>query len=170
MKAIWAQSRDGVIGDGNTMPWHLPEDLQHFKDHTLGQTVIMGSRTWLSLPERFRPLPGRENIVVSRQSPGPWSAGATVINTLAGLPPDSWVMGGGRIYAATLPMVEEVVRTIIDIDLAEHYGAAAVYAPPTTGFELLEETDWRTSAKGRFFHDDSAALRYKFQWLRRPSH
>ncbi|UBH05568.1 dihydrofolate reductase [Leucobacter sp. Psy1] len=63
---IWAEGRDGAIGRGGQMPWHLPEDLAHFKEQTWGAPVVMGRRTWESLPERFRPLPGRENVVVTR--------------------------------------------------------------------------------------------------------
>ncbi|EYT51642.1 dihydrofolate reductase [Leucobacter sp. UCD-THU] len=65
---IWAEARGGAIGRGGTMPWHLPEDLAHFKTTTWGAPVIMGRRTWESLPERFRPLPGRENVVVTRSA------------------------------------------------------------------------------------------------------
>ena len=83
---IWAQTPDRVIGRDGTMPWHLPEDLAHFKEHTLGHPVIMGRRTWESFPERFRPLPGRTNIVVSRtltapveDGPDGRTAGAVVV-------------------------------------------------------------------------------------------
>ena len=65
---IYARARNGTIGQNNQMPWHLPEDLAHFKRVTLGQPVIMGRKTWDSLPARFRPLPGRVNIVVTRQA------------------------------------------------------------------------------------------------------
>src|SRR5690606_3303315 len=64
---IWAEAHGGVIGAGGGMPWHVPEDLAHFKETTLGTAVVMGRKTWDSLPERFRPLPGRENIVITRQ-------------------------------------------------------------------------------------------------------
>ena len=63
---IWAQSTSGVIGRDGTIPWHLPEDLARFKQVTMGHTVVMGRRTWDSLPARFRPLPGRRNIVLTR--------------------------------------------------------------------------------------------------------
>ena len=66
--AIWAQSVDGIIGDGEDMPWHLPEDLKHFKDTTSGHPIIMGRRTWESLP--FKPLPNRKNIVLSSREAG----------------------------------------------------------------------------------------------------
>src|SRR5699024_7697112 len=62
---IWARANDRVIGAGGTMPWHLPEDLAHFKSVTSGHPVVMGRRTWDSLPARNRPLPGRRNIVVT---------------------------------------------------------------------------------------------------------
>jgi dihydrofolate reductase len=71
---IWAQARGGVIGKDGTMPWHLPEDLAHFKRTTLSHPVIMGRKTWESLPPRFRPLPGRANLVVTRQAIGMKSA------------------------------------------------------------------------------------------------
>ena len=61
---IWAQSTSGVIGRGGGIPWQLPEDLAHFKELTMGHTVVMGRRTWESLPAKFRPLPGRRNVVV----------------------------------------------------------------------------------------------------------
>jgi dihydrofolate reductase len=64
---VWAQTADGVIGKDGEMPWHLPEDLKHFNQLTVGHPVIMGRKTWLSLPEKYRPLPGRTNIVVTRQ-------------------------------------------------------------------------------------------------------
>ena len=69
---IWAESHGGVIGRDGGMPWHVPEDLAHFKEVTLGAPVIMGRKTWESLPPRFRPLPGRANIVVTRQAD--WAA------------------------------------------------------------------------------------------------
>jgi dihydrofolate reductase len=83
---IWAQTPDGVIGAGNTIPWRVPEDVAHFKATTLGHTVVMGRKTWESLPPRFRPFSGRRNIVVTAtragrprapngpgRSPAPWS-------------------------------------------------------------------------------------------------
>lgn len=68
--AIWAQTDKGVIGRNGTMPWHVPEDLKHFQRTTAGKPVIMGRRTWESLPETYKPLPGRVNIIATRSADG----------------------------------------------------------------------------------------------------
>ena len=73
---IYARARNGVIGRNNTLPWHLPEDMAHFKATTAGCPVVMGRKTWDSLPPKFRPLPGRTNLVVTRQAD--WSAAGAV--------------------------------------------------------------------------------------------
>ncbi len=116
---IFARAANGVIGKDNAMPWHLPEDLAHFKRHTQGCPVIMGRKTWDSLPPRFRPLPGRTNIVVTRQAE--WQAdGAVTANSLsaalshAGNAPEVWVIGGAEIYAQALPLAQRVEVTEID--------------------------------------------------------
>jgi dihydrofolate reductase len=116
---IYARARNGVIGQNNQMPWHLPEDLAHFKRVTLGQPVIMGRKTWDSLPARFRPLPGRLNIVVTRQLD--WQAeGALRANSiedavrLCGDAPDGWIMGGAEIYRQAEPLACTAVVTEID--------------------------------------------------------
>jgi dihydrofolate reductase len=118
---IYARARNGVIGKDNQMPWHLPEDLAHFKRVTLGQPVIMGRKTWDSLPARFRPLPGRLNIVVTRQSD--WrSEGALRANSiedamrLCSDVPDAWIMGGAEIYRQAEPLASTAVVTEIDAD------------------------------------------------------
>ncbi|APT84323.1 diacylglycerol kinase [Corynebacterium aquilae DSM 44791] len=148
MKAIWAQSTDGIIGDGQDMPWHLPEDLAHFKNATAGHPVVMGRATWESLPPRFRPLPGRDNIVISSRTPGPWSSGARVQEDLGSLPADGFIIGGGTIYAATIDQVDEVIVTEIDVLLAEDLGDTAVHAPDLQGFTAAEVGEWKTSEKG----------------------
>jgi dihydrofolate reductase len=121
LNLIFAQARNGVIGQEGTLPWHLPEDLAHFKRTTLGCPVIMGRKTWDSLPPRFRPLPGRQNIVVTRQPD--WQAqGAVRAGSLAqaiALCPDdgdAWVIGGAEIYAQALPLAACAVVTEIDAD------------------------------------------------------
>lgn len=118
---IWAQARGGVIGQDGVMPWHLPEDLAHFKRTTLSHPVIMGRKTWDSIPPRFRPLPGRRNIVVTRQAD--WSEiGAESSPNLADALQKCenaervWIIGGAQIYAQALPLADEVVVTEIDAD------------------------------------------------------
>jgi dihydrofolate reductase len=118
---IYARSRNGTIGKNNQMPWHLPEDLAHFKRVTLGQPVIMGRKTWDSLPARFRPLPGRLNIVITRQRD--WQVeGALCANSiedamrLCGDVPEAWIMGGAEIYRQAEPLASTAVVTEIDAD------------------------------------------------------
>ncbi len=121
LNLILARARNGVIGKDNTMPWHLPEDMAHFKRVTMGHPVIMGRKTWDSIPAKFRPLPGRQNIVVTRQAgfsaEGAQCAGS-VEEAIELCPQDSdiWVMGGAQIYAQTLPLAVMAVVTEIDAD------------------------------------------------------
>ncbi|NMM19965.1 MAG: dihydrofolate reductase [Rhodoferax sp.] len=116
---IFARAANGVIGNHNTLPWHLPEDMAHFKRTTLGCPVIMGRKTWDSLPPKFRPLPGRLNVVVTRQAD--WqAAGALRAHSLqeaCNLCPadsDAWVIGGAEIYTQALPLASSAVVTEID--------------------------------------------------------
>jgi dihydrofolate reductase len=116
---IFARAANGVIGRHNALPWHLPEDMAHFKRTTLGCPVIMGRKTWDSLPAKFRPLPGRLNVVVTRQAD--WQAqGAVPAHSLAeaiarcAACSDAWVIGGAAIYAQALPMASTAVVTEID--------------------------------------------------------
>jgi dihydrofolate reductase len=118
---IYARARNGTIGKDGQMPWHLPEDLAHFKRVTLGQPVIMGRKTWDSLPARFRPLPGRLNIVITRQND--WQAeGALRAHSiddamrLCGDVADAWIMGGAEIYRQAEPLASTAVVTEIDQD------------------------------------------------------
>ena len=134
---IYARASNGVIGRDNTLPWHLPEDLAHFKRTTLGCPVIMGRKTWDSLPPRFRPLPGRANIVVTRDTG--WRAeGALVAHSIEAareLCPagsDAWVIGGAQIYAQALPLASTVVVT----DIARDFDGDAF--APTLGPEWRE--------------------------------
>lgn len=121
LELIYAKARNGVIGRNGALPWHLPQDLQHFKRLTLGATVLMGRKTWDGLPERFRPLPGRRNLVLTRQTG--WQApGAEVVHSLtqacAAVPaPDTlWVIGGAELYRQALALASRVEVTEIDAD------------------------------------------------------
>ncbi len=118
---IAAVARNGVIGRGDALPWHLPEDQRHFRRVTMGAPVIMGRKTWDSLPARFRPLPGRRNIVVTR-NPAWRAAGAEpaasleAARTLAGDAARAFVIGGGELYRAALVHAAELVLTEIERD------------------------------------------------------
>lgn len=120
---IFAHAANGVIGKQGTLPWHLPEDLAHFKRTTLGCPVIMGRKTWDSLPPKFRPLPGRMNVVITRQ-PGWQAEGAWVAHSLqqamalCEAHPDAWVIGGAQIYAQALPLASSAEITEIDLAVA----------------------------------------------------
>jgi dihydrofolate reductase len=121
LNLIFARARNGVIGKDNTLPWHLPEDLAHFKQTTLGQPVVMGRKTWESLPPKFRPLPGRTNIVVTRQTD--WQAeGAVVAHSIeeamqhCPAAAQVWVIGGAEVYAQAMSLATRAVVTEIDAD------------------------------------------------------
>ena len=121
LRIIFARARNGVIGKDNRLPWHLPEDLAHFKRATLGCPVIMGRRTWDSLPSRFRPLPGRVNVVVTRDAG--WSAAGALragslpeALALCGGVPRAWVIGGAQLYAQAAPLASTAEVTEIDAD------------------------------------------------------
>jgi len=156
---IWAQTPDGVIGRDGTLPWRLPEDLARFRALTDGHPVIMGRATWESLPARFRPLPGRDNIVLSR-TPGFEAAGARVVSGLDEAlaivgDRDAWVMGGGAVYAATLARAGRVEVTVVDTTVE-----GDTWAPPLDPERWRRvasdpEDGWRTSSDGLRFRFDS---------------
>lgn len=128
---IWAQSKNGVIGNHGSMPWHIPEDLAHFRQITQNKPVIMGRKTWDSLPERFRPLPYRRNIILTR-SPK-WGVELSNINSLVKIAnsietsmspiivgrqvPEVWVVGGGQIYPQFLKYASRIEVTEIQEDI-----------------------------------------------------
>ena len=148
---IAAVARNGVIGAHGKLPWHLPEDLQHFKKLTLGHPVVMGRRTWASLG---KPLPGRENIVITRQ-PGFAAPGASIAASLEaaialcageGL---AFVIGGAEIYAAALPLADGLVLTEIDGDYEGD-----------TRFPDWDRKAWRVSQKET--HTAKEGVRFYF--------
>lgn len=165
---IWAQSRAGVIGHDNRVPWRLPEDMAHFRSITTGHPVIMGRRTWESLPSRFRPLPGRRNLVISRQ-PGYRADGAEVVASLeeaieratgpgrpGGAGGQVWLAGGQEIYAAGARGFASVAEvTEVDIEVP-----GDTFAPCLTGWTAVTTGDWQTSTTG---------LRYRFRRFTRPA-
>ena len=149
---IWAQSTSGVIGRDGGIPWQVPEDLTRFKQLTIGHTVVMGRRTWDSLPARYRPLPGRRNVVLTRQTDF-MADGATVLQRLddALTDPDTWVIGGEQIYTLALPRASRCEVTEIDIDLPRDDGDAV--APVLDEMWVGTPGEWQTS---------SAGVRYRF--------
>jgi dihydrofolate reductase len=158
---VWAQSPSGVLGRGGDIPWRVPEDLARFKEVTMGHTVIMGRRTWESLPPRVRPLPGRRNIVLSRRTDLA-AAGAEVVGSLeealAGCrtEPEVWVIGGEQVYLLALPYATRCEVTEVDIDLLLDKDDAA--APRLDSAWRAEVSDWLVSSTG---------LRYRFHTYRR---
>lgn len=119
---IAAVARNGAIGRGNDLLWTDPADQRHFRQTTMGCPVVMGRRTWESLPARFRPLPGRRNIVVTRNAafdaPGAETApGLDSALALLADAPRVFVIGGGELYALALPAADTLVLTEIDAEL-----------------------------------------------------
>jgi dihydrofolate reductase len=115
---IAAVAANGVIGDRNRLPWRLPEDLRRFRAITTGHAVIMGRKTWESLPA---PLPGRQSIVVTRDPDYP-AAGADVATTLeqalalVRLPAPAFCIGGGELYRVAFPLADLLYLTEIERD------------------------------------------------------
>lgn len=154
---IWAQSTSGVIGRDGAIPWHLPEDLARFKTLTMGHTVVMGRRTWDSLPERFRPLPGRRNVVLTRNRDFA-APGADVVGSIDdAIDEQTWVIGGSEIYHLALSAATRCEVTEVEIDLRLQDGDAL--AP------VLDESWIGTSGH---WHDSSSGLRYRFHSYLRP--
>lgn len=116
---IVACTRSGVIGKDGKLPWHLPEDLKHFKETTLGKPVIMGRKTWESLP---RALPGRLNVVITRQ-PNYVAEGATIVASIdealevVKAYEDAFIIGGAEIYRQAMDRVTVAHITLVEIDL-----------------------------------------------------
>ena len=148
---VAAVAKNGVIGAGGNLPWHLPEDLRHFKKLTLGHPVIMGRRTWESLG---KPLPGRENIVISRRT-GYEAPGASVAASLEAAialcagEPVAFVIGGAEIYAAALPLADGLVLTEIQMDYEGD-----------TRFPEWNRKAWRVSQKET--HTSGEGVRFDF--------
>ena len=159
---IAAVARNGVIGRGNELVFHEAADQRHFRASTMGCPVLMGRKTWDSLPERFRPLPGRHNLVLSRQ-PGLQLPGADVVHSL----PEAlarvagaarlFVIGGAQLYALALPLAHTLELTEVDADLA---GDSFFPAWDRSQFEATGAHGAATTAQG---------LPYRFVSYRRVS-
>ena len=150
---IYARSRNGVIGNAGALPWRLPEDLAHFKSKTMGCPVIMGRKTWDSVPPKFRPLPGRKNVVITRSTD--WNAeGAHRAASLEEAirlcepAPLAWVTGGTEIFNQSLALAHVAEVTEIDADFEGDTPA------PRLGGQ------WREVARER--HVSATGLAYSF--------
>jgi dihydrofolate reductase len=138
---IAAVSQNNCIGKDGSLPWHLPEDMKHFKELTMGHPVIMGRKTWESIPEKFRPLPGRLNVVVTRQPDYALPEGvehaaslddALTVHTAE----DVFVIGGATVYADAMPKADrlEITRVEQTVD-------------GDTFFPEIASTEWREIAR-----------------------
>jgi len=133
---VVAAARNGVIGKDGAIPWRLPEDLKRFKALTLSHAVVMGRKTWDSLPQKNRPLPGRRNIVVTRDAD--WRAeGAERATLEAALEAaeDVFVIGGAEIYRAALPLADRIELTEVHRD----FDGDAVF--------VFDRSQWRETAR-----------------------
>jgi dihydrofolate reductase len=137
---VWAQSANGVIGRDGTLPWHLPEDMKHFRALTAGATVLMGRRTWESLPPRFRPLPGRRNLVLSRTPQDGVETFPDLAEALAAVDGDVWVIGGAAVYAAALSFADRIEVTEIQETFDGDTYAPKVGSRPDSIGEWLESS------------------------------
>jgi dihydrofolate reductase len=172
---VWAEAHGGVIGAGGGMPWHVPEDLAHFKAVTLGAPVVMGRKTWDSLPERFRPLPGRANVVVTRQAEwsdeGAQRAGSldealalAAARSAAGAdasaePARVWVIGGGELFRQALPRADRLEVTELDLE-----AAGDAFAPergPEWRLTAVEPDEAGNGSEPRW-HTSRSGIRYRF--------
>ncbi|GAA1945622.1 dihydrofolate reductase [Agromyces allii] len=161
---VWAEAEGGVIGRDGGMPWHVPEDLAHFKAVTLGAPVVMGRKTWDSLNPRYRPLPGRRNVVVTRQVD--WAAdgaeAAASLDAALALLDDVdrvWVIGGSELFRTALALADRVeVTELRHADGSFRPLDGDVLAPPVGPEFAAARDDEHTSATG---------IRYRFVTYRR---
>ena len=149
--------RNREIGLDGRMPWHLPAELQHFKQTTMDKAILMGRKTWQAIG---RPLPGRQNIVITR-NPEFEAVGADVCTSLTAAVDVStsgeiMVIGGGQLYTLALPMAQRMVLTMIDIEPAAD-----------TWFPQWKDQDWQQTEERHFQADDKNGLAYRILELRR---
>ena len=151
---VWAQTPGGVIGRDGTLPWHLPEDLARFRRLTSGHPVVMGRRTWESLPASMRPLPARRNLVLSRD-PAFRADGAEVLASLdaaLALVADEdevWVIGGAALFDESIGRADRLEVTDVELDVP-----GDTHAPPVDPGRWLPTVpqdgspDWSVSRTG----------------------
>lgn len=160
---IVAHDQHRLIGRQGDLPWRLPNDLRHFKALTLGNTVLMGRKTWESLPRR--PLPGRHNRVLTRD-PAFTADGAEVVHSLeAALRPPAqgslFVIGGAELYALTLPLVQRLHITEVDFHDEAPLDTRDAYFP------AYDRNRYEETAREEHGVDDTHAHAYRFLTLER---
>jgi dihydrofolate reductase/diadenosine tetraphosphate (Ap4A) HIT family hydrolase len=150
---VVAADRNGCIGHGGGLPWHLPSDLKRFRELTVGGAVVMGRRTYESLPDRFRPLPDRRNIVLSTKADYRADGAETFADlesAVAAAGSDCFVIGGGVTYEQALPLASRVYRTLVDADV-----------PGDTFFPALSPDDWVQVLESPEVRENGHAFRFQ---------
>lgn len=159
LSAIVAMGRSNEIGFKGDMPWHIPEDLKHFKQVTTGHPVIMGRATWNSLPRR--PLPDRLNIVLTRNNKFQECLSAESIeNCIALCPEDTepFIIGGGQVYSMSMPLLSKIYVTRIDADFPE----------ADTYFPKIDNEEWRLTEQSAYYTSKSG-LNFRFEIYERSN-
>ena len=156
---IVAASTNNVIGRNGELPWRLSEDLKHFKQTTMDKAILMGRKTWQAIG---RPLPGRQNIVITR-NPGFEAVGADVCTSLTAAMDVStsgeiMVIGGGQLYTLALPLAQRMVLTMIDIE-----------PDADTWFPEWKDQEWQQTEERHFPADEKNCLAYRILELQRIS-
>jgi len=162
---IVAAADDDAIGSGDALPWHLPNDLRHFKNTTWGMPVVMGSRTFASMGSR--PLPGRFNIILTRRAPAMPVEGVRYAGTpeaalamAAGLQcREVFVAGGGEVYAQFMPLADKVCLTRVH----------ARFPGATVHFRGFDPAEWTLASEMRFGRDERNPYDHDFQTWTRPA-
>ncbi len=156
---VAAMSRNRAIGLDGAMPWHLPRELKHFKDTTMGKPIVMGRKTWESIG---RALPGRQNLVVTR-TPGYQAEGAEVATGLdeaigAARGEEVIIIGGGQLYRQALPFADRMILTLVDVE-----------PPADTWFPRWNESEWDRRRLREVPSDGDNPLAYEvIELFRRP--
>lgn len=151
--------KNRAIGLKGRMPWHLPAELQHFKQATMGKAILMGRKTWQAIG---RPLPGRQNIVISR-NPGFEAAGADLADSLPAAlkiaqTDEVMVIGGGQLYTLAMPQAQSMILTLIDIE-----------PEADTWFPAWDDQQWLQTDERLFPVDDKNGIAYRIVRFNRTS-
>lgn len=151
---LWAMAENGVIGRDGALPWHLPDELRRFKALTIGHAVVMGRRTWESLP--VRPLPGRQNIVLTRNAAYEAPGAETALSLPAALDAvaggAAFVIGGAMVFEDALEVADHLEVTLVHAEVAGD-----------TVMPAIDWSRWRLVAESRHPSDDDHALAFTYR-------